>query len=77
MERERRQWEMEAEEEVDLDKPVEPIHYQSVQGGEVRSHGVGYFAFDTDVEKRKEQMDLLDKLRQQVSSNNNNSCVEP
>jgi len=46
--------------------PVESVHYQSVQGGEVRNHGVGYFAFSTDMEKRKEQMELLSNLREKV-----------
>ena len=46
--------------------PMESLHYQNVQGGEVRNHGVGYFAFSTDTEKRKEQMELLDNLREKV-----------
>ena len=52
--------------EGDLDGPAEPVHYQSVQGGEVRHHGVGYYAFSTDMEKRKEQMELLTNLREKV-----------
>ena len=64
MDRERRDWEEQAEQE--LDKPVEPLHYQSVQAGEVRSHGVGYYAFSEDTEKRKEEMAMLTKLREQV-----------
>ena len=79
MDRERRHWEEEAQrqheqgeeeefEDVEPDKPQEPVHYQSVQAGEVRSHGVGYYAFSTDMDKRKEQMDMLNKLRDQVGS---------
>lgn len=33
---------------------------------EVRSHGVGYYAFSKDEEKRSEQLNLLNKLREQV-----------
>ncbi len=68
IERERRRWEEQAGEEVggEGDRPVDPIHYQSVRGGEVRSHGVGYYAFSTDVDKRKEEMEMLAKLRDQV-----------
>lgn len=65
-ERERKKWEEQAEQEVGLDEPVGPIHYQAVHGGEIRSHGIGYYAFSTDESKRKEQMELLDKLRKQV-----------
>ena len=68
MDRERRRWEEEERAELDRDpdKLVEPVHYQSVQAGEVRSHGVGYFAFSTDAEKRKEELDMLNTLRDQV-----------
>ena len=59
---------MDREREVEPDKPDGPVHYQSVQGGEVRNHGIGYYAFSTDVEKRKEQMELLNNLRDKVSS---------
>lgn len=66
MDRERQRWEEQTEEELDPDRPVEQVHYQSVQAGEVRSHGVGYYAFSTDAEKRKEEMEMLTKLREQV-----------
>ena len=46
--------------------PVAPVHYQDVQAGEVRNHGVGYYAFSTDTEKRREEMEMLAKLREQV-----------
>ena len=33
---------------------------------EIRTHGVGYYAFSIDEEKRTEQINLLNKLRDQV-----------
>ena len=33
---------------------------------EIRSHGVGYYAFSTDEEKRQEQLNLLNQLKEQV-----------
>ena len=33
---------------------------------EIRSHGVGYYQFSKDQEERKEQMERLQELRQQV-----------
>ena len=63
-ERERQAWERQVQQEVD--KPVGPVHYQDIQQGEIRTHGVGYYAFSTDESKRIEQMDLLNKLREQV-----------
>lgn len=69
MDRDRQRWEEEqAELDLDPDKSVDTVHYQSVQAGEVRSHGVGYYAFSTDSEKRKEELDMLNKLREQVKS---------
>ena len=65
-ERERQKWEEQAEQDVGLDESTGPLHYQAVHGGEIRSHGIGYYAFSTDETKRKEQMELLDKLRNQV-----------
>ena len=64
MERERKRWEEEAILEPGL--PDEPVHYQSVRGGEVRSHGVGYYSFSTDTEKRQSEMEMLTKLKEQV-----------
>lgn len=75
MDRERRRWEEQAEQELDPEKPVGPVHYQSVQAGEVRSHGVGYYAFSTDAEKRKEELELLNKLRDQVRGGLYMECV--
>ena len=67
-ERERQTWEKQVEQELELDKPVGPTHYQSIQEGEVRSHGVGYYRFSEEEEQRKKQMNMLDKLRKEVSS---------
>lgn len=67
-ERERQMWEKEVEEELGLDQPVGPTHYQSVQEGEIRSHGVGYYQFSQEEEERKKQMDMLDKLRKEVNN---------
>lgn len=61
-ERERVQWERETEQ----DEPLGPIHYQSVQEGEIRNHGVGYYQFSGQEEQRKKQMEMLDKLRDEV-----------
>lgn len=71
-ERARQRWEegVDAESEQEPGEAVGPVHYQSVQGGEVRNHGVGYYAFSTDAEKRKEQMDLLSSLREKVRNRN-------
>ena len=65
-ERERKQWEQDAEEELDQDKPVGPVHYQDLRGGEIRTHGAGYYAFSVEEEQRREQIGLLNKLREQV-----------
>ena len=65
-ERERRQWEQEAEDELEQDKPVGPVHYQELRAGEVRTHGTAYYAFSKDEEQRREQLGLLNKLREQV-----------
>ena len=65
-ERERRQWELEAEDELEQDKPVGPVHYQELRAGEVRTHGTAYYAFSKDEEQRREQLGLLNKLREQV-----------
>ena len=64
-ERERQTWERGVLQEVDT-PPVGPVHYQDVQNREVRTHGVGYYAFSKDEDKRAEQMNLLNKLREQV-----------
>ncbi|CAI8054720.1 Coiled-coil domain-containing protein 174 [Geodia barretti] len=66
MERERRRWEEEVEGK--LDKPVGPVHYEELRRGEIRTHGVGYYAFSQEEEKRAEQLSLLNKLRDQTVS---------
>jgi len=43
---------------------LQATHYQNVHFGEIRDHGPGYYAFDEEEEKRKEQMKLLNQLRQ-------------
>ena len=35
---------------------------------EVRSHGVGYYSFSMEEEKRQEQIKMLNKLRDDVST---------
>ena len=65
-ERERKQWEVDAEDELEQDKPVGPVHYQELRGREVRTHGAGYYAFSVEEEQRREQIGLLNKLREQV-----------
>ncbi|XP_015903291.2 coiled-coil domain-containing protein 174 isoform X2 [Parasteatoda tepidariorum] len=46
--------------------PDQPIHYQNVQYNEIRDHGTGYFAFSEEEEKRKEQMEELNSMRQET-----------
>ena len=43
-----------------------PTHYQNVQHNEIRDHGVAYYAFDQNEQKRQEQMHLLNSLREQT-----------
>lgn len=50
-------------------QPEGPLHYEGVRGGEVRTHGVGYYAFSSDEAKRQEQMKLLDNLKKQTAQN--------
>ncbi|XP_013400411.1 myb-like protein X isoform X2 [Lingula anatina] len=60
----RQKWEKEALE--DLNKPVGDVHYANVQFDEIRTHGVGYYQFAKDETTRKQQMDMLGKLRDQT-----------
>jgi len=60
----RKAWEKEEEEASSL--PRGPVHYQHLAEGETRELGVGYYAFSADEQKRQEQMQLLDDLRQQT-----------
>ena len=41
-------------------------HTRSLLLVEVRTHGVGYYSFSQDEEKRSEQLNLLNHLRDQV-----------
>lgn len=49
-----------------VETPAEPVHYQTVQHNEIRSHGVGYFSFSTEEEERQAQMENLNQLREQT-----------
>ncbi|XP_019850109.1 PREDICTED: coiled-coil domain-containing protein 174-like [Amphimedon queenslandica] len=68
-ERERVEWERNAfretggHDEPEEIKPVGPVHYQNVQHNEVRSHGVGYYSFSVEEEKRQAQLKTLNQLR--------------
>jgi len=42
------------------------VHYQDVLFDEKRDHGVGYYQFSTDDQKRTEQMTMLNDLRSQT-----------
>ncbi|CAL8139266.1 unnamed protein product [Orchesella dallaii] len=53
----REKWELEAELLAAKDK----VHYQDILYDEVRTHGVGFYAFDKDEAKRAEQMRELKK----------------
>ncbi|XP_076466374.1 uncharacterized protein LOC143297779 [Babylonia areolata] len=57
----RQQWEKEAEESVNG-----PVHYANVQYDEIRSHGTGFYQFSKDSNLRDEQMEMLNKLREQT-----------
>ncbi|ESN95361.1 hypothetical protein HELRODRAFT_193569 [Helobdella robusta] len=59
---ERRKW----EEEVTKMRMKDEIHYSDVTFNEIRDHGVGFYNFARDEETRKEQMKVLDQLRQQT-----------
>lgn len=59
----RQKWE---KEELELRKKTD-IHYQDVLFDEVRSHGVGYYAFSKDEEERKKQREGLDQLRRETA----------
>ncbi|CAI9718251.1 Hypothetical predicted protein [Octopus vulgaris] len=55
-----------AEERKAVEGPIGPIHYENVRFDEVRTHGVGYFRFSKEEVERKEQMNLLNTLRDQT-----------
>ncbi|XP_067675051.1 coiled-coil domain-containing protein 174-like [Haliotis asinina] len=58
----RQKWEKEEQEALKQSN----IHYSNVQFDEIRTHGVGFYQFDKDSEKRQEQMDALNELRDQT-----------
>ncbi|XP_046328027.2 coiled-coil domain-containing protein 174-like [Haliotis rufescens] len=58
----RQKWEKEEQEALQQSN----IHYANVQFDEIRTHGVGFYQFDKDTDKRQEQMDTLNKLRDQT-----------
>jgi hypothetical protein len=68
----RREWEANASNEInsgnDGQQSDGPIHYQNVQFNEIRDHGVAYYSFSKDSQQREEQMDLLNKLREQTKN---------
>jgi len=46
------------------------VYFMSETGfsvSEVRTHGVGFYKFDAEEERRQQQMDQLSQLRDQVS----------
>ncbi|KAL8591818.1 hypothetical protein ACOMHN_047078 [Nucella lapillus] len=57
----RQQWEKEAEQSADG-----PVHYANVQFDEIRTHGTGFYQFSKDSNLREEQMEELNKLREQT-----------
>jgi hypothetical protein len=42
------------------------VHYQDLLYNEAREHGVGYYEFSTDSDRRKEQMEALEKIRKET-----------
>lgn len=61
-EMDRENWENEAMEEIDLG----PVYYESLREGENRELGVGYYKLSKDEEQRKEQLTMLNKLRDET-----------
>ncbi|ODM98519.1 hypothetical protein Ocin01_08158 [Orchesella cincta] len=64
-EKKREKWELEAELLAAKDK----VHYQDILFDEVRTHGVGFYAFDRDEAKRAEQMSELKKASEMTKLN--------
>ncbi|CAL1548673.1 unnamed protein product [Lymnaea stagnalis] len=60
----RQKWENEAKELVE--KSQNDIHYSNVQYDEIRNHGVGFFQFSKDHEKREEELDKLKSFRKET-----------
>ncbi|GFS12499.1 coiled-coil domain-containing protein 174 [Elysia marginata] len=62
----RQKWENEAREL--LDKGQDEVHYSNVQFDEIRAHGVGYYQFSKDHSKRQEELEELQKLRDETKN---------
>ncbi|BFZ09689.1 hypothetical protein BsWGS_12728 [Bradybaena similaris] len=60
----RQKWEDEMKELQE--KGQQDIHYSNVRFDEIRSHGVGFFQFSKDHEKREEQLEDLKKMRKET-----------
>uniref|UniRef100_A0A0B6XY01 CCDC174 alpha/beta GRSR domain-containing protein n=1 Tax=Arion vulgaris TaxID=1028688 RepID=A0A0B6XY01_9EUPU len=60
----RQKWENEMKELEE--KGQKEIHYSNVQFDEIRNHGVGFFQFSKDHEKREGQLEDLKKMREQT-----------
>ncbi|XP_060524006.1 coiled-coil domain-containing protein 174 [Cylas formicarius] len=63
----RRQWEKEEDELMNRTN----VHYQNVLFNEARTHGVGYYAFSKDEEKRERQLEALKSLRKETERQQN------
>ncbi|XP_045197619.2 coiled-coil domain-containing protein 174-like isoform X2 [Mercenaria mercenaria] len=71
-EMERQKWEKEEMEKMQEEKEG-PIHYADVQHNEIRTHGVGFYKFDKEESVRQEQMEQLNKLRQETKDERSKS----
>ncbi|GFO03566.1 coiled-coil domain-containing protein 174 [Plakobranchus ocellatus] len=60
----RQKWEDEAREM--MDRGQDEVHYSNVQFDEIRAHGVGYYQFSKDHVKREEELERLQKLREET-----------
>lgn len=60
----RQKWENEAKEL--LEKGQDEVHYSNVQFDEIRAHGVGFYQFSKDHSKRQEELERLQKLREET-----------
>lgn len=62
---ERRNWEQETEEELQQNKSLN-VHYENVKNGEIRDHGVAYYAFSQDEETRNKQLEMLKNMSKET-----------
>ncbi|XP_014259507.1 coiled-coil domain-containing protein 174 [Cimex lectularius] len=58
----RKKWEEKERELLEKDK----VHYEDILFDEARSHGVGYWKFSTDPEKREAEQEMLRKVRSET-----------